>query len=506
MLCCFVQSNAQQRTCIAGLEGNAEYMRLVGQEERLVRTSDSISESMNAIRRTFRTDTLNRAANSAAILRMEEETFDMRERMAAIAGRINAIEQEWILRSFESRDGDGMQSASANGSSATPADNSPEAFEDVPANFVYNPWFARNLSPEHLAELHRAQELESEIPDLVADHIARHATIRGLAADYERAVGQAEADSIEAELDFHAVVNLQQDELIGELWGIVFDGKTYIYNYLMDKENRVDMLERYVAGMETLRQARTEQQGMYASDAIADYILQKKFITDCELRLAGELRFQSAADSLKKVIAALPEIAELGLEPVRLTERLFLDYADIATGQSPYNSADPIPQTTVYPKGIIYRVLLGAFSSAQQPSVFRGVSPLSVQKGPDNKFRYFAGGFATDSTALAAVERMKDHGFRAPQPVVWMDGVYINLADGKGLGDGFYRVELSGGAELSPEVREVIRTVTGGKPIVRGEGMFIVGPLDNAAEAARLRTALDSRDPEMTVKIVEMAQ
>ncbi len=491
VLCC-VRLDAQQRVRIAELEDNAGYVNLVAEEDKLARMSDSITASMNSIRRSFRTDTLNRAANSAAILRMEGEMFDLRNRMARLSGRINAIEQEWIMQSLHA---EGVPE----GGPVRPAE------ERTAANLVYNSYFDRSLDAGSVRELRAAQLAESDIPPLIEQYRENNGRLTMLKFAYDFSIMAGTADSIRVRFDSLARVNAAADRLIAGEWATIFDNKSYCYNLLMDKENRGDLLQRFADDMEKLRQTQAEWQGVYASDEIMTYVLQKRLLTDYEIRLAADLKNQPALDSLKKVLAALPRVDGLELPPVRLKERLFLDYEDInVVGSSPYGSRNPIPDVNIYPKGIIYRVLLGTYSSAQQPSVFKNVAPLGVQKGPDNKYRYFAGGFPSDTTASAAVEQMRQRGFKSPEAVVWMDGVYVNLATGKGLGSGFYRLELSGVHELTPEVREVVRTVTGGKPIVKGDGMFIVGPLDDGAEAARLRAALERRDPEMEIKISEI--
>jgi hypothetical protein len=476
------------------MEDNPEYIALMAEESALSRALDSISMEMSRVRGSFRTDTLNREANTVAILQMEEKMFEMRNDMARLAGRINVIEQEWIMKSFE----DGVAETTEPDTLESPM------AETLLANLVYNKYFELNLSPEQLDELRQAQDSEREIGALTVAYIDRHLSLRELSAQYDSVATQSVADSLKADFDVVTNESVAIDELIARQWGAIFDSKSYVYNYLMDKENNSELLEKYEAGMERTRQAQARWQGVYASDAIVNYILQKRLITDCEIALAEDMHNAPALDSLRQVRKAIPDVRELELAPVSLRERLFLDYSDIAIGESPYDARNPIPEVKVYPKGVIYRVLLGAFSSPQQPSVFKGVSPLAVCKFDDGKFRYFAGGFATDSTANVAVESMRERGFKAPQAVVWMDGLYFNPADTEESDSRFFRVELSGVDELTDGVREVVGTVAGDKPIVHGEGMFIVGPLDDALTATRLRTALDGLDPDMDVTIAEI--
>lgn len=495
VFCCAVTAAGQKRVRIAGLEGNPQYRALVAEEENLTRVSDSVSRSMDEVRRAFRTDTENRGALTASILRMEEEMFGIRNRQARVTGQINAIEQEWILRSLNEE---------VVPEPAVPED---DIEETMVANLVYNGYFDRNLGEADCRDLRDAQEKESGIPAMIDQYRENNDRLRILRYAYNLSLMADTADSIKTRFDSLARVNREIDRRIALDWNTVFDNKSYVYNLLMDKNNRNDLLERYAGDLERVRGQQAEWRGRYVSDAVTSYTLQKRLITDYEIMLALELGNDSAADSLKKVQEALPRVEDLALDPVVIKERLFLDYQDITVHSSAqYSARKPIPEVEIYPRGVIYRVLLGTYSSAQQPSVFRNTAPLAVQKGPDGKYRYFAGGFPNDTTVNAAVERMRKTGFKKPEAVVWMDGIYVNLATGEGLEKHFYRVELSGVHELSAEVKEVIRTATGGRDILRAGEVFIVGPLDNAAEAVRLRTALERRDPDMEIKITVIPQ
>jgi hypothetical protein len=303
-------------------------------------------------------------------------------------------------------------------------------------------------------------------------------------------------------------VNTELDRQIALDWNSVFDNKSYTYNLLMDKDNRSDLLKNYARDLERVRTEEAEWHGQWASDAITTYVLQKRLINDYEIVLAGELDNEAAVDSLKKVEAALPLIANLGLQLVApIKERLFLDYEDIARrSSSPYTSARPIPEVKVYPRGVIYRVLLGSFSSAQKPAVFRNVTPLSFEKGSDGRYRYFAGGFPSDSTVRAAVDGMRKAGFKKPEAVVWMDGIYANLTANNETEKRFFRVELSGVDEPSAEVKKLIATVTGSVDILRAGDAYVVGPLDDALGALRLRTALDGLQSGLEIKVTEIIE
>ena len=487
-----ISASGQQRRVVTGLEEHEEYRALVAEEQALVRMADSLSGSIETLRRTFRTDSLSRAENAAKILTMEGLSFDVTGRLTRLAARIDAIEQEWVLSSLE--DGTGI----AVGSEAEiPKDRQP-------ANLVYGSYFEQNLSPEGLVELRDAQAAESALPILIERYRDNNSRMRALATEYQSAATQDALDGIKSDFDRLALAAAELDGEIAHKWETIFDNKGYAYSYLMDKANRGDMLALFEREMETLRAEQLRRQGVCASKAIEDYLLQKRMLTRYEIALAQELGNRTAADSLRKVEAALSHPDRLGLEPVRLRERLLLDYADIVAGASPYSARNPIPAVTVYPRGIMHRIHLGNFSTAQSPSIFRGVSPIAVEKTPEGRFRYYAGGFPSDSLAAVAVGKMRSAGFRSPKTVVWMDGIFFDPDAEKSTGERFFRIELSDIGDLSEETKQIIRSITAEGDIVRSGDGFIIGPIGDAGAARRLRTTLDTG--EATVKIVAISE
>lgn len=490
-------ASGQQRAVVAGLEDNTEYRTLIDEEGVLVRTADSLATRIASLRRRLRDNVEGREAVSQEIVGLEERSFEIRSVMARLASRINTIEQEWILAGLLSTD----EAATDTGGDGENVHNSP--------NLVYSSWFESELSPDELDELHGAQDAEGALPPLVAQYRAAHAQLKALAGEYGTVDKLAAADSIGTAFDDLAARVDSLAERIGGEWESIFDGKSYIYNLLADKGNHESLMTRFEEGMERLREERSRWQASGAPTAILDYVLQKRMLTDHELALAALINNDAAADSLRRITAVLPGPATLDdLAAVKLTERLFLDYADVAVGGSPYNAANPIPEVAVWPKGIIWRVQVGNFASRQSPAVFRGVHPLAVQRSGDGRFRYFAGGFPTDSSALAAVERLRKAGFRAPVATVWMDGVFTDPA---ATDETTYRIDISGAEELSPEIREVIASATetgGGGDIVRGGGAFIVTPL-NGATAVKLRAALESlksTHPGLEIKLSKISE
>jgi hypothetical protein len=477
---------------MAGLEGHAEYRALLTEEAALVRRADSLAGEIASLRGRLRTDTLGRAAISAAIVGMEERGFEMRSSIARLASRINTIEQEWILANLAGAAGTAIADSTDRTTTPPFGHTSLQKEGKATRNGAFRAWFETGLSAEQSAELGAARRAEAEVPSLVDLYKNEHARLASLARAYNAATAQAPADSILTRFNALGAESRALLERIAAAWAAAFDSKSYIYNLLADKNNHAPMLRRFEEGLERMREQRPAAESSGAPDPLIEWTLGRRMLADYEAALAAELGDGAAADSLRAVAAALPgPLALTGLEPVTLTERLFIEYADVKVGGSPYNASNPIPDVVVWPRGVMWRVLVGNFTQRQSPSVFRGASPLAVLQGEDKRYRYFAGGFPTDSLAGAAVERLRKAGFRAPAAVVWVDGVYIDpAADDPAK---VYRVEIAGTGELPAAVREKVQESTAGSgvDIVRGPQGFMVTPLD-AATALRLRTALDN--------------
>ncbi len=317
------------------------------------------------------------------------------------------------------------------------------------------------LSEELREELAEAREVEQRVPEMVAEYMEGYEQLVALAEEYDKAKGQEEA---EAARDGYGVLRRMLEERarrLGEAWEGVFDSKSYVYNYLMDKDGHGDMLGKYEELLGEAREHQAELMGETACDEVVNYVIQKRLLLEYEIAL-GE-RFGAEVEELREELERLPEPEELvAMERVELRERTFFDLADITIGATPYNAKNPIPEVKVFPRGVVWRVQLGAFTAAQAPGVFRGAQPLAVHRGEDGKYRYFAGGFGTRKEAEATLERLKRAGFRAPMVVAWADGVRVDPAGEEKA----YMVELG----EAPEEGEydVVRTA---------EGRFMAGPM-----------------------------
>lgn len=93
-----------------------------------------------------------------------------------------------------------------------------------------------------------------------------------------------------------------------------------------------------------------------------------------------------------------------------------------------YDASNPIPINEVLPKGIVYMIQLGAFSSEKSPVVFNGLTPLSCIKNENSSIRkYFAGKFYQLADAEKNLPIAKSNGFKDAYIVAFNSGNLISV-------------------------------------------------------------------------------
>lgn len=480
---------------VKGLENNSEYMSLLGKEQELVHQSDSIQRQVAVYREEFRNDTLNRAAKAVQILEIEEVLFDLRDRLGEITAQINIIEQDWILQHLNE---DVAESADDTTEVVAPAPDTTLLAEVVVAdttsgNLLYNSRLAAELDSVDLAAVREGQPLEIALVEVADRYVRNHRQLLDIKNRHSMADSASLATRLFEEFTTINEQNIELEDRLSEEWNEIFDNKSYLYNYLLDKLGNAALRDSFNIRLQDI--AAQVMDSDTPSAPLLNYALQRHALTEYELSIAQALELTNAADSLSGVLAADNYHEMVELSPVgQIAERVFLTYEDISVHTPPiYNSRNPIPECEIYPKGTIYRILLGTFSSEQSPSIFRGASPLSVQKIM-GKYRYFAGGFASDSTAFAAQEQCRKIGFRKPEVVVWVDGQYFNLSE---EGDDEneirrFRIIIDSEEPLSDELVAQIKADTNGADIVKIGNSYSIDNIEGYLNALRLKESIEA--------------
>ena len=482
--------NAQVRPRVAGLGENREYMELLEREQELSHKADSLTRDITRLREEFRARPGDRETFASKILQLENEIFDTKNQAGIAASKISEIEEAFIINNLQS-------------GNAAQAGNDPPAVSgngEQTANLVYNTVFRRLLPENDYAALLKAQLMERPVADALIKYLEGYDSALELGVEYAAAEGSAAADSIYIRYLAVDSTKTEAADSLSRMWRDIYDNKLYAYNYLLQTRNQLRILARLDAAARDGRDEIARQRAGADSEEVVSYFVQKGLIFDYEKTLTGLLGLTAAADSLDRA-AGIFELMKRPLPDAKLEERSFIEYEDISVhSPAKYNAGNPIPETAVYQRGLVYRVMLGSYTARQAISVFKGLYPLSYQQ-EGGKWLYYAGGFAGFGKAKAALEDVKKRGFRNAKIVVWNNGKSLALDEKPAAGGTAYRVEIGGAADgLPADVRRAITDTDGSADISRAGNLFIVGPFATAFEAEEVADAIRKTDASLPVR------
>lgn len=489
----FVESSAQEIVPrIAGLGDNKTYMNLLRSDEQIRQKTDSLMGVLRQVRADVTKSaeardslSLGRTDSLMVVLSMAEDAvYELRAKKVKLIDEINTIEQNFVLSSM----GNIGNAASVEGSKS----------------LYNNDYFKKSLDGDIYPQLMAVHAKEAQANKSVQTYVSNYKRIKSLYDTYLLEQDEAAAEKIYAEMAEAMAENLIVERQLADVWSEIYDQKSYAYSYFLEKENRLDLLELLEGMMADARQEKLSAIDNCVSESLADYCLQKPIALNYEMYVAKLLNLPLAIDSLSTAARQVRSI-DYRMPLLDVERRSFVDYEPIEfSSRSPYNASNPIPDNVVYEYGTIYRILVGTFKYKQQVSLFRGASPLYVEKLEDGRFSYYVGGLQTRSEAESAVEIMKKRGFRNPQVVEWVDGIMTNLSE---VGDGervTYRISITKGA-LDDVVREVISTMADDCQISRlAEDSFLVSSFANRALAERVAQAISKCNEALVVEVQEV--
>lgn len=488
-------ASAQDVTArISGLEGNEEYIGLLRNDAMLRNREDSLIGVVRSVRGAMAEnaetrDSLAQVRSDSLLLVLsdaENAIFSLRMEKLKLVDRINSIEQNFVLSSMGDIGGQAQSDSGGN-------------------DFMNNPYFVNSLDPEDYKELQRVQGMESETQAYISTYMNNYEKIKSLYDRYVVAATEAEAEAVYAELSAAMDENLVLERRLAKAWSEIYDQKTYVYSYFLEKENREDLLDLTENMMIKSLQEKLDASEYYSSEAVANYCLQKPIVLNYEIYVAKLLNQTAAIDSLSSVSKSVRQI-DFRIPKIDVARRSFVDYQAIEfTPKSIYNASNPIPECVVYEYGTIYRIQLGNYKYKQSVSVFRNASPLFVEEGEDGRFSYYVGGLRTRAEAEAAVEILKKKGFRDPQIIEWYDGRKTNLSEQNESAQISFRIVIKGGS-LDDTVHDVISTMAPDCAISKiSEDTFIVGLFDSRAMADRVAQAIVKCDESLSTEITEIS-
>ena len=491
---CSVQGVGAQEILprINSLAENREYMNLLRRERALEIKSDSVVAVMATIRSQIRAmavqDTIPAAADSLAVVltSADQVMYQLRAEKLQLVDSINAIEQQHVLSRM---------------------DNNRGAVASSSSSIFNNDYLRQSLPEEDYISLLRVHAMETDVRAKVRQYGEGYIRIKSLYDKYLMSAVEGEAGALYEELTAAMAANDALDREIAEAWGEIFDQKTYVYSYFLEKENRVDVLNITEGMMRDAQLKIANDAEGCMSAALVDYCLQKNVVLNFETYVARLLNAQSSLDSLSNDSRIHREL-DYRLPTFEVERRSFVQYEPIQFHtKSPYNSQNPVPECVVYEYGTIYRLLLGNYKYEQNLNIFKGIAPLYIKQEEDGRYSYYAGGFRTKSEAEAAEGILRKKNFRNPQIIEWCNGQMTNITALGEEGERHYRIEIDGVEKLSELTLSIIRDNAPDCQLSKvGDTSFILGSFDSQAVAKQVAESLKQSDETLQIKVAVIGE
>lgn len=418
---------------LSEFENDSIYKSLVEKREEFRIKERELNSTLDSLRNYYSVapDSLRNIIGEK-ILSVENDLYGIRAQIAETDQQINIVEQQQLVQSIRNNNKpDSSQTA-------TPTQSN---FRKT-RYLLNNRFLSQNLPREEFQKLRKAQYIEKQVSELIDKFRANYQELDSLNRGYQTVTTQRKADSL-----YHRYMILSEqsatlDDSLGRAWTQCYDTKIYAYSYLLDRINRTDVLEEMNTKLNEARSANIGEDGVQLQSLkFATLGSQRSVVLNYELALAEVLDLNEAADSIRSELEKISSFSDLAVKRIVLNPLDFTPYSRISTSAAqPYNSRNSIPkhQTPEVPQ--VYKILLGTFQKAQQANIFRKVTPLSCERLANGKYRYYAGLYKNYDEVLEDIEKLKALGFRRPEPVVWENGVYRNLAEES---ENSYRVEFT---------------------------------------------------------------
>jgi len=100
--------------------------------------------------------------------------------------------------------------------------------------------------------------------------------------------------------------------------------------------------------------------------------------------------------------------------------------------KTPYSAANPFPVDSLFPSGLLYRIQLGTFSKPVAYDKFKGLYPIYGEKF-NTSIRFYVGNFFDFLHADAALQQVRNYGYKEAYIVAFYNGTRLSLEKAKQL-------------------------------------------------------------------------
>lgn len=472
--------------------------------ERAGFVRDSVAEVLAEHRANYAKNESMRERLAPMILSLEKEVVRMQVEYDRLLSQISQSDVKKSLTAYEEAK---QQAANTKKEQTVVVEDNGAYIPDkarMKRDLVKNDYFAERLAAVDYRTLCDAQKSEATVKSMVAKYHTEYAELLALQRLYMEVPTRTEADSVAQLFAAKRGVMVGLDEEITSLWSSLYFNKIYAYDLLMERSGNSAMLDLSAAITARAEREVNENSDLYESEALVNYYVRKRALTEYEMKIASILTLTTSRDSLKVVAAELGN-RDYKVSKLSLQRRSFIKYENIEVKvPTIYNSKNPVPQTKIYDYGTVYRIRVGLFSKRPNISALRGVMPLSYTDAYNKGlYAYFVGGFRTEQEAKEGVAYLKKLGFKDPIIAVWVDGEYYPTLEDMRRSESQYNVEISGVPTLTDDVKAKILSHKADCTISRIGSTFVVGSFEGKSAAEAVAADLKAMSSEIVVEITK---
>lgn len=472
--------------------------------ERAGFVRDSVAEVLAEHRANYAKNESMRERLAPMILSLEKEVVRLQSEYDRLLSQISQSDVKKSLTAYEEAK---QQAANTKKEQTVVVEDNGAYIPDkarMKRDLVKNDYFAERLAAVDYKTLCDAQKSEVTVKSMVAKYHTEYAELLALQRLYMEVPTRTEADSVAQLFAAKRGVMVGLDEEITSLWSSLYFNKIYAYDLLMERSGNSAMLDLSAAITARAEREVNENSDLYESEALVNYYVRKRALTEYEMKIASTLSLTTSRDSLKVVATELGN-RDYRLSKLSLQRRSFIKYENIEVKvPTIYNSKNPVPQTKIYDYGTVYRIRVGLFSKRPNISALRGVMPLSYTDAYNKGlYAYFVGGFRTEQEAKEGVAYLKKLGFRDPIIAVWVDGEYYPTLEDMRRSESQYNVEISGVPTLTDDVKAKILAHKADCTISRIGSTFVVGSFEGKSAAEAVAADLRAMSSEIVVEITK---
>lgn len=224
----------------------------------------------------------------------------------------------------------------------------------------------------------------------------------------------------------------------------ILSSKAY-EEFAIEKAKLMDLAYQLQIENISLDNKRDEVQQVWKSAGEQSNAYKTGLVEIGELENRRKLTYKTYEEQMNKVSQTVPtdatqrshyeNLAARGMNPI-VHKELDQPFVDLKQKGIAFENSKGVrsEMNLDMPKGLVYRVQVGAFKNAIPAHLFREFTPVTSEEMPNSQVkRYVAGYFSSDLMAQSARDEIRDLGYQDAFVIAYCDGARLTIAEAKEL-------------------------------------------------------------------------